>query len=119
MKYNMSKIMRRAWEIKRDAEWEVKHQLINRNIFRELYQEEKAIFSECLKMAWEEAKKSAEYTEKYNVTEEMADRMAAKENELKGEKVTWNIWAGYGLVRAYYHVSSWSKYQNSKKTNYV
>ncbi len=39
MKYNKSQIMKRAWEIKR--------------------QDERNIFGECLKMAWDEAKKQS------------------------------------------------------------
>lgn len=49
-------VMKRAWEIKKEADRKTKNQLLNHNIFRELKDSEKAIFAICLKMAWDEAK---------------------------------------------------------------
>lgn len=123
-KYNLSSIMKRAWEIKRTADRKTKNSNWNRNIFRELEESEKAPFSECLKLAWAEQRRSLELAEKYNVTKEEADIMAQEETFLSMEEeddaeVRWNIWTAYGYRRAYYKVSGWSKYRNSKKCNYV
>lgn len=60
MKYDLKKIMRRAWEIKKESDRKVKNSKLNRLDFSELKQSEKAVFSICLAMAWEEAKKEAE-----------------------------------------------------------
>ena len=60
MKYDLRKIMKRAWEIKELVDQKTKNSLLNRNIFRELKKEEKALFSECLKEAWKEAKRASE-----------------------------------------------------------
>lgn len=123
-KYNVAKIMRRAWEIKKEADRRMRNSLYNRMIMREMEESEKAIFGECLKLAWEEEKKSVELAEKYKVKKEEAEEMAKEETELamdaKGEvEVRWNIWTGYGYRRAYFRVAGWSKYRNNKKTNFV
>lgn len=60
MKFDLSKIMKKAWEIKKEADRKVKNSKLNRLDFSELKQSEKAVFSICLAMAWEEAKKDAE-----------------------------------------------------------
>ena len=60
MKFDLSKIMRRAWEIKKEADRKVENSKLNRLDFSELKESEKAVFSICLEMAWEEAKKEAE-----------------------------------------------------------
>ena len=62
MKYDLSKIMGRAWEIKKEADRKVKNSKLNRLDFSELKASEKAVFSICLAMAWGEAKKEAETT---------------------------------------------------------
>lgn len=123
-KYNLSKIMKRAWEIKNTADRKAKNSNWNRNIFRSLEESEKAPFSECLKLAWAEEKRSLELADEYNVTKVAADVMAEEETELsmkEGSKVEvkWNIWTGYGYKRAYYKVSGWAKYRNNKKDNFV
>lgn len=123
-KYNLSKIMKRAWEIKNTADRKAKNSNWNRNIFRSLEESEKAPFSECLKLAWAEEKRSLELADEYNVTKAAADVMAEEETELsmkEGSKVEvkWNIWTGYGYKRAYYKVSGWAKYRNNKKDNFV
>lgn len=123
-KYNLSKIMKRAWEIKNTADRKAKNSNWNRNIFRSLEESEKAPFSECLKLAWAEKKRSLELADEYNVTNAAADVMAEEETELsmkEGSKVEvkWNIWTGYGYKRAYYKVSGWAKYRNNKKDNFV
>lgn len=123
-KYNLSKIMKRAWEIKNTSDRKAKNSNWNRNIFRSLEESEKAPFSECLKLAWAEEKRSLELADEYNVTKAAADVMAEEETELsmkEGSKVEvkWNIWTGYGYKRAYYKVSGWAKYRNNKKDNFV
>lgn len=123
-KYNLSKIMKRAWEIKNTADRKAKNSNWNRNIFRSLEESEKAPFSECLKLAWAEEKRSLELADEYNVTKAASDVMAEEETELsmkEGSKVEvkWNIWTGYGYKRAYYKVSGWAKYRNNKKDNFV
>lgn len=123
-KYNLSKIMKRAWEIKNTSDRKAKNSNWNRNIFRSLEESEKAPFSECLKLAWAEEKRSLELADEYNVTNAAADVMAEEETELsmkEGSKVEvkWNIWTGYGYKRAYYKVSGWAKYRNNKKDNFV
>lgn len=121
-KYNLSEIMRRAWEIKKEADRQSKNNLWNRNDFRELEESEKAPFSACLKLAWSEAKKAVEYAEKLNISVENALIVVAKETELGRDysgKVTWKIWKNYGKFRAYYTVSTRSKYANNKKDNFV
>lgn len=115
-------VMKRAWEIKKEADRKTKNQLMNHNIFRELKDSEKAIFAICLKMAWDEAKKAAEYSEEYEVSMDNALEMVAKETELVteyGGEVAWKVWRNYGKCRAYYTVSTRSKYTNSKKDNFV
>lgn len=123
-KYNLSKIMKRAWEIKNTSDRKAKNSNWNRNIFRSLEESEKAPFSECLKLAWAEEKRSLELADEYNVTKAASDVMAEEETELsmkEGSKVEvkWNIWTGYGYKRAYYKVSGWAKYRNNKKDNFV
>ena len=54
---NLSNIMKRAWEIKREEDRKTKNRKMNHNDFSELKDSEKAVFSICLSMAWEEAKK--------------------------------------------------------------
>lgn len=113
-------VMKRAWEIKKEADNRTRNQLLNHNIHRELEESEKAIFAVCLKMAWEEVKKASEIAQRYDVTIENALVMAEKETELNREgTVTWRIWKNYGKYRAYYTVSGRSKYANNKKDNFV
>lgn len=84
-KYNLSKIMKRAWEIVRKL---------------------KNKFSEALKMSWKIAKMELSLRKEY----------CRFENH---DEVTFNIWKGYGRVRAYYTCSWRSNYANSKKTNFI
>ena len=56
---NLSKIMKRAWEIKKEEDLKTKNRKMIHNDFSELKDCEKAVFSICLSMAWEEAKKEA------------------------------------------------------------
>lgn len=122
MNKNLSAVMKRAWEIKKEFEQEEKRVLSVRNELRELKEEEKAVFSVCLKMAWAEARKAATVAEKYNVSFEDAMKIVAQENRMivtYGGTVTWRIWRNYGKARAYYTCSGRSKYQNNKKDNYI
>jgi len=123
MKYNLSEIMKRAWEIKERADRNEINRISNiERKLRELKQEEKALFSECLRTAWKEVKRAEEIADEYGVKEEESQKMSKKETELKAEGhygITWNIWTGYGYRRAYYKCADNSKYQNSKKYNYV
>lgn len=121
-KYNVSKIMKRAWEIKKEEDRKALNKLYNRNEFRELKENEKVLFSECMKLAWDEAKKAVIISEKYDVSYNEAMIIAEKDSELTSEfggNVKWNIWRKYGRNRAYYTVSTRSNYANNKKNNYV
>lgn len=122
-KYNLSKIMKRAWEIKKSADRRSRKMILNLEVRdRELKESEKALFSECLKMSWEEAKRAEEIAEAYGVSMDNAEAMAQKEAELKADGhygILWNIWTGCGRRRAYFKCGSMSKYQNSKKDHYV
>ena len=62
-KYNLSKIMKRAWEIKKE--------------------DNKNIFAICLKMAWEEAKKGVK---KMTVEEYLVEKKGLKVWEKYGKK---------------------------------
>lgn len=114
----MKNVMTRAWEIKREEDRKMRNRAMRKENRFELKESEKAVFAECLKMAWEEAKKAEKLAKKYNVSVENAAIMAAKENELDDD-VTWNVWSGYGHLRAYYNCASRSKYANNKKDNFV
>ncbi len=121
-KYSTKMIMKRAWEIKKEVDIKTMNALLNNNIVRPLEPSEKAVFSECLKMAWAEAKRAAAIAEEHHVSYRNAAKMAAKEAELKeefGGNVTFKMWTKYGKVRAYYTVDSRSSYQNSRKDNFV
>lgn len=82
-KYDLSKIMKRAWEICRKAKCE---------------------FRKALAFSWVCAKEEVAMKEEWH--------------EPNGI-VTWNIWVGYGHVRAYYKRSFVSKYQNNKRDVFV
>lgn len=84
-KYNLSKIMKRAWEIVRKL---------------------KNNFSQALRMSWQIAKMELSLREEWDRFDE-------------DDKVTFNVWEGYGRVRAYYRCNWLSKYQNNKKTNFI
>ena len=121
-KYSKKMIMKRAWEIKKEADRSSLNALYNKGIIRPLEPSEKAVFSECLRMAWAEAKRAESLAEEHHVSYRNAAKMAAKEAELKEEfsgNVTWKIWTKYGKARAYYTVDSRSSYQNSDKRNFV
>ena len=68
--------------------WELKRKLNN-------------TFAEALTMSWKIAKAELRIRNEYDRFEEY-------------DKVTFNIWAGYGKVRAYYTCSWKSKYANGK-----
>lgn len=59
MKFDLSKIMKRAWEIKKEEDRKTKNMKWNHNDFSELQESEKASFGICLEMAWEEAKETS------------------------------------------------------------
>lgn len=82
MKYNLRKIMKRAWEIKRKGE---------------------VSFAEALKMSWKVAKHEVCLLEEWGREE--------------SGTVWYNIWVGYGMIRAYYKCSWFSKYENTQKKN--
>ncbi len=73
--------------------------------------------SEIMKRAWE-LKRKLDVT--IGEALQMSWKIAKKEIALKEDydrpegKVTFNIWANYGKVRAYYNCSWMSKYQNGK-----
>lgn len=128
MKYDRKEIMKRAWEIKKDADRRTFGSIVNREPRRqELKPEEKSIFSECLRLAWAEVRKAEELAEKLSISEENALRLVKKEHELVAtdwtvrsvNDISWKLWSGYGFKRAYFRVSGWSKYANSKKYNFV
>lgn len=79
-KYDMKKIMKKAWEISRKL---------------------KTYFGRALKISWFLAKKEIELKEEYSARS--TDGI-----------VTFNIWEGYGKLRAYYKLSWWSNYQNGR-----
>lgn len=60
MKFDLSKIMKRAWGIKKEEDRKVKNMKWNHNDFSELKESEKASFGICLEMAWEEAKNTSD-----------------------------------------------------------
>ena len=64
---NRSKIMTRAWEIKKEEDRKVINSKLNRLDFSELKASEKTVFGICLAMAWEEAKKEVEAVISSNV----------------------------------------------------
>ena len=80
MKYNLKKIMSRAWEIKELVDQKTKNSLLNRNIFRELKKEEKALFSECLKEAWKEAKRASELEKELKIKKRAVGKACKKRN---------------------------------------
>lgn len=84
-KYNLSKIMKKAWEIARKL---------------------KNSFAQALRMSWQIAKMELSLREDYDRFDE-------------DDKITFNIWEGYGKVRAYYRCSWRSSYANSQKTNFI
>lgn len=120
----MKNVMKRAWEIKKEMDRKTKGQLINLNKLSfgdKLPKEEEAIFSECLKLAWEERKQAEKIAENMNITLEYASKMAEKETNYKMTECefgiavfTWNIWEKYGKKRAYYKISTRSKYANGR-----
>ena len=123
-KYNLSKIMKRAWEIKREIDSRTRGQLLNIQQIKwedKLPKNEEVLFSECLKLAWAERKHAQELAEEMEIDLEDACKMAEKEtsysiewNEFDRVVFTWNVWENYGKRRAYYEVSTDSKYQNGK-----
>lgn len=60
MKFDLAKIMRRAWEIKKEEDRLSRNRKMIHNDFSALKESEKAVFGICLAIAWEEAKKSSE-----------------------------------------------------------
>lgn len=123
-KESLRKIMKRAWEIKDEADRRTLYRVWSRESnIRDLRPEEKAVFGECLKIAWAEFRRASVISMQYGVTEELAAAMAAKENYVKveydGNVSSWRIWRNYGKCRAYYKVDVFSKYQNSKSIYFV
>lgn len=128
MKYDRKEIMKRAWEIKKDADRRTLYHIKLRTPQAdELKPEEKAVFGECLRLAWTEVRKAEELAEKLNISAENGLRLAKKEYELSAtdwtvssvDDITWKLWSGYGLKRAYFRVLGWSNYTNNKKYNFV
>lgn len=68
MKFDLAKIMTRAWEIKKEADRKVKNSKMNHNDFSALKESEKSVFGICLEMAWEEVKKAVVETIKTGKT---------------------------------------------------
>lgn len=99
-KYNVSEIMKRAWEIKKENE--------------------ENIFSECLKMAWAEAK-SPKKSEK----EILIDRLNEKAEEANSHDNGYHYvasvsnWENYGKSRTYFAIyESRNNSKHSKKISY-
>ena len=118
-----SEIMKRAWEIKKDIDLKTKNNFsIIESRPRDLKPEEKAIFGECLKMAWQEAKEEANMSKELEVSHEEYLKIAAKKTELllAGEYgIRFIIWCNYDKKRAYWKCDSYSKYQDFKKDHYI
>lgn len=116
-------IMKRAWEIKKDIDLKTKNMIsVIESRPRNLKEEEKAVFGECLKMAWQEAKEESDMVEKLEVSHEEYLKIAEKKTELllAGEYgIKFIIWHNYGKKRAYWKCASYSKYQDSKKDHYI
>lgn len=116
-------IMKRAWEIKKDIDLKTKNMIsVIESRPRNLKEEEKAVFGECLKMAWQEAKEESDMSRRLEVSHEEYLKIAAKKTELllAGEYgIKFIIWHNYGKKRAYWKCDSYSKYQDSKKEHYV
>lgn len=113
MKFNKKNIMKRAWEIKKEADRKTTNSNYNLNIYRPLESKEKALFSECLKLAWAEAMRANALAQTLEISIDTACKLAAKETEAN-EELNWRIWSNYGKVRAYYTIPGLSKYQNNK-----
>ena len=123
-KEELSKVMKRAWEIKKEADRTTRNGVWSRESnTRDLRPEEKAVFGECLKVAWAEFRRVSVISKQYNVNEKLATAMAKKETyvrtEYNGNVSSWSIWQKYGKCRAYFKVDVFSKYQNSKSYYYV
>ena len=128
MKYNTKEIMKRAWEIKKEADRKTRNDIsVKTGLLRELKPEEKAVFGECLKLAWEEVKRAEELAKELNISVDNALRLVKKEHELlttdwtvsSVADITWTMWSNYGKKRAYFRVTGWSNCANNKKYNYV
>lgn len=118
----MKNIMARAWEIKKEADRKMVNRALRMENRSELKDSEKAIFGECLKMAWAEAKKAEQVSKDLEISAENAQIIVAKESDLVEAGhcgIKWNVWSGYGRYRAYYTCEDRSKYANNKKDNFV
>ncbi len=92
-KFNLSQIMKRAWEIKKEN---------NENIF-----------SFCLKMAWSEAKKSP--SSEKTLKEKLIDKLnfiVENAPDIYVYNVSVSNWANYGKNRTYFAI--WEKSNVSK-----
>lgn len=92
MKYNLSNIMKRAWEIKKENE--------------------KNIFAICLQISWDEAKKENEES-----LEDKVIRLAEEKLSYRycGHcKVIANLWQKYGKDRTYISVRFYTNAWNQK-----
>lgn len=108
-KYNLSAVMKRAWEIKKENE--------------------NNIFGLCLRMAWEEAKNVPEKSEKELLIEEL-EKIAEELESSANTKydVCVSEWNNYGKSRTYFsilemHGLSYKKieygYYNNQTNSYV
>lgn len=70
----------------------------------ELVRKAKVSLSTALKMSWVVARKAL---------------WIAEHDKVNTEDFTWNIWVGFGHIRAYYKCSKWSRYQNEKRNHFV
>lgn len=91
-KYNLSEIMKRAWQIKKT----------NGN----------NIFSICLKMAWNEAKATSEMTLKEKLISKMDFVIANASTAYYMYNASINEWENYGKSRTYFSI--WEKANNSR-----
>ena len=107
----MKNVMKRAWEIKKEFDRKERNAKMNHNDFSPLKDSEKALFSECLKMAWEEAKDEA--TKEVSNVAIIKDWFMAKKfgkevnnfsNKITIEKETAK--AVYGTVGCSYDINS-------------
>ena len=100
-KYNLSKIMKRAWEIKKE--------------------DCKNIFGKCLKIAWEEAKNPVEKSEKEILVDRLNKKAEEENNHNNGYHYTVCIsnWEKYGKSRTYFSIfETRENSRHNKKISY-
>ncbi len=100
MRYDLSKIMKRAWQIKKE--------------------DERNIFGLCLKMAWEEAK-SPKKSEKEILLDRLNEKAAEANSHDNGYHYNVYIsnWENYGKSRTYFAIfETRENSKHNKKISY-